>query len=327
VANDSASGGASYLALLDLDANTTPLRVDAGARTDSLRVSSTGNVGIGTATPVLDIHPNTSDTPGIRLEQNNSGGFTAQTWDIGANESNFFVRDATNLSTLPFRIRPGALTNTLVINPNGRVGINAFGPLTTLHVSSGSSSFAGIGQILITDIVDTNRQLRFGYDSNIESGWIQASKVATGYRPLLLNPNAGNVGIGTSAPTDTLSVNGTASKPGGGTWSVFSDERLKNVKGRYTTGLRALMKLQPIRYEYKQNNAVGIRMEGEQIGFGAQEVKKVIPEAVVENANGYLMVNSDPIIWTMLNAIKEQQKEINELKKQIRQLRSARRRR
>jgi len=39
------------------------------------------------------------------------------------------------------------------------------------------------------------------------------------------------------------------------------------------------------------------------------------------------MLNSDPIIWTMLNAIKEQQKEIVELKKEIRRLRTATRRR
>ncbi len=137
----------------------------------------------------------------------------------------------------------------------------------------------------------------------------------------------GNVGIGTNAPTDKLSVNGTASKSGGGTWAVFSDERLKNIKGNFTSGLNAVMRLQPIRYEYKANNALGINSEGEHIGFGAQSVQQVIPEAVMTNANGYLMVNSDPIIWTMLNAIKEQQKEIVELKRQIRQLRATTRRR
>jgi septal ring factor EnvC (AmiA/AmiB activator) len=42
----------------------------------------------------------------------------------------------------------------------------------------------------------------------------------------------------------------------------------------------------------------------------AQDVQKVIPEAATENSNGYLLVNNDPIIWTMLNAIKEQQREI-----------------
>jgi hypothetical protein len=137
----------------------------------------------------------------------------------------------------------------------------------------------------------------------------------------------GNVGIGTSAPTDKLSVNGTASKPGGGTWAVFSDERLKKIKGNFNSGLSAVMKLQPLRYEYKPDNALGIKSEGEHIGFGAQAVQKVIPEAVTMNSSGYLMVNNDPIIWTMLNAIKEQQKEIVELKRQIRQLRSTARRR
>jgi Chaperone of endosialidase len=87
------------------------------------------------------------------------------------------------------------------------------------------------------------------------------------------------------------------------------------------------MRLQPVRYEYKSNNALGLPSVGERIGFGAQAVQKVIPEAVSTNESGYLMVNNDPIIWTMLNAIKEQQKEIVELKRQIRQLRATRRHR
>jgi hypothetical protein len=63
------------------------------------------------------------------------------------------------------------------------------------------------------------------------------------------------------------------------------------------------------------------------VGFGAQALQKIIPEAVTRNSNGYLMVNNDPILWTMLNAIKEQQKEIAELKGQIRKLQATSRRR
>ena len=44
---------------------------------------------------------------------------------------------------------------------------------------------------------------------------------------------------------------------------------------------------------------------------------------MTKNGAGYLMVNNDPILWTMLNAIKEQQKEIGELKGQARKLRAA----
>ena len=63
-------------------------------------------MGSRTATPVLDLHVNTTNTPALRMEQNNGGGFTAQTWDIAGNEANFFVRDVTGGSRLPFRLRP-----------------------------------------------------------------------------------------------------------------------------------------------------------------------------------------------------------------------------
>jgi hypothetical protein len=137
----------------------------------------------------------------------------------------------------------------------------------------------------------------------------------------------GRVGIGTATPDQLLSVNGDASKSGGGSWQTFSDERLKKINGSYDNGLKAVMRLQPLRYEYKPDNAMGIKPVGERIGVGAQAVQQVIPEAVTKNAEGYLMVNNDPIIWTMLNAIKEQQKEIVELKRQIRQLRATTRKR
>ncbi len=92
-ANSSGSGGASFLAFVDQggtgnsETGTIVLEVDAGAPANSVKVASTGKVGFRTATPVLDMHANTSDTPAIRLEQNNAGGFTAQTWDVAGNEA------------------------------------------------------------------------------------------------------------------------------------------------------------------------------------------------------------------------------------------------
>src|SRR5208337_4017357 len=124
--------------------------------------------------------------------------------------------------------------------------------------------------------------------------------------------SSGHVGIGTTSADNTLSVNGSADKPGGGSWGTFSDGRLKTVKGNFTGGLSQVMKIQPIHYRYKPDNAMGIRDTDEHIGVVAQEVQKVIPEAVTENSKGYLLVNNDPIIWTMLNAIKEQQREFQQ---------------
>jgi len=82
------------------------------------------------------------------------------------------------------------------------------------------------------------------------------------------------------------------------------------------------MQLQPIRYQYRKDNALGLKSDGENIGFGAQSLQKIIPEAVSTNSSGYLIVNNDPILWTMLNAIKEQQKEIEQLKGEVQKLRA-----
>jgi Chaperone of endosialidase len=132
----------------------------------------------------------------------------------------------------------------------------------------------------------------------------------------------GNVGIGTTSPDNLLSVNGSADKPGGGSWGTYSDRRLKNLDGSFSSGLSEVMKINPVKYRYKDDNGMGIRDRDEHVGVVAQEIQKAIPEAVTENSRGYLMVNNDPVIWAMLNAIKEQQKLIQRQEQRIAQLSS-----
>ncbi|HKR66226.1 MAG TPA: hypothetical protein VJZ00_21025 [Thermoanaerobaculia bacterium] len=126
-AND-ACGGSSKFSIEDITGSKVPFTITAGASTNSIFVDSTGRVGLRTSTPVLDVHIATSNTPAIRLEQNSSGGFTAQTWDVAGNEANFFVRDVTSGSRLPFRIRPGAPTSSIDIAADGKVGIGTASP-------------------------------------------------------------------------------------------------------------------------------------------------------------------------------------------------------
>ena len=364
-ANDS-GGGSNLFGLVDPGApgnsetGTIVVAVEAGANANSIRVGSNSKVGLRTATPVLDVHANTTDTPAIRLEQNNSGGFTAQTWDIAGNEANFFVRDVTSGSRLPFRIRPGAPTSSIDISASGNVGILNGSPGAPLDVS-GNTLLVGSDDSLTTRTNNTIKisrvaippfttgNLNFAYGGavvlntdNIAAvgGGLNGFSAATSiqfFTAATTNTNTGTermrilsngrVGIGTTAPDQLFSVNGDASKSGGGSWQTFSDQRLKKINGSFDSGLKAVMRLQPLRYEYKRDNALGIQPVGERIGVSAQAVQQVIPEAVTTNAQGYLMVNNDPIIWTMLNAIKEQQKEIVELKRQIRQLRATTRKR
>jgi len=133
-ANDSDNGGDSYFSIDDATAGRQVFRVDAGAPANSLRVDSGGDVGIGTSTPVTEIHVADGDTPTLRLEQNGSSGFTPQTFDVAANEANFFIRDVTNGSRLSFRIRPGAPESSIDIASDGDVGFGTSSPSAPLHV-------------------------------------------------------------------------------------------------------------------------------------------------------------------------------------------------
>jgi hypothetical protein len=338
-ANSSASGGASALLFDDMGntstgdeaVSSTPLTLTSGAPTNSVFVASNGKVGLRTGTPVLDLHITTSDTPAHRLEQTNAGGFTAQTWDIAGNEANFFVRDVTGGSRLPFRIRPGAPTSSVDISANGNVGIGTASPKTRVDIKQAEDSLIGGLHLRRTSTNDT-WAMATASDNNLYMGYATNASLADANADFTIFPlvltNNNRVGIGgTAAPDQALSVLGDASKSvGGGSWQVFSDERLKNIKGRFTSGLNAVMQLQPIRYQYKPDNALGLKTEREQVGFGAQTLQKIIPEAVTRSDSGYLQVNNDPIIWTMLNAIKEQQQQIEELKKQILQLQTSHRR-
>jgi len=337
-ANDSASGGANKFSIEDITAATVPFTITGSAPSNAIFVDSTGRVGLRTSTPVLDLHTSTSNTPAHRYEQTNAGGFTAQTWDVAGNEANFFVRDVTGGSRLPFRIRPGAPTSSIDISASGNVGIGTASPSGTrvhvvYNVGNDASILAEAGSSMspALELKDANAtpnrwRIGSGLNSTTDGLFFILDKRQAATRVVI--DTTGQVGIGTSAPDLKLSVSGDADKSvGGGSWQFFSDERLKNIKGGFNSGLKAVMQLQPIRFVYKRDNPLGLQSELEQVGFGAQALQKVIPEAVSKNTNGYLMVNNDPIIWTMLNAIKEQQKEIAELKGQVQKLRAAAHRR
>jgi hypothetical protein len=154
-ANDSASGGQEKFSIEDITAATVPVTVEGGTPTNALYIDSTARIGLRTSTPVLDLHIATSNTPGVRLEQTNAGGFNAQTWDMAGNESNFFVRDVTSGSLLPFRIRPGAPTSSIDINANGNVGIGTASPQAKLHVN-GDAYIAGTLTQLSSRTAKTN---------------------------------------------------------------------------------------------------------------------------------------------------------------------------
>jgi hypothetical protein len=133
VVNGDQNGDPNYFAIQDATAGTVPFKIEK-APGNALVVDAQGDVGIGTGSPVLDLHVADDDSPTLRLEQNGSSGFTPQTWDVAGNEANFFVRDVSNGSTLPFRIEPGAKSNMLYIDSDDELGIGTSTPDMFLDV-------------------------------------------------------------------------------------------------------------------------------------------------------------------------------------------------
>jgi hypothetical protein len=221
-ANDSANGGANKFSIDDIDSGRTPFTIEANARSNALYVDDGGRVGFGTSTPAVELHTRDGDSPTLRLEQDGSSGFTPQTWDIAGNETNFFVRDVTNASKLPFRILSNAGDKSIVIAAAG-VGFGTANPQDRLHVAN------GILRIESTD--GTNPGLRFVsgeqswlFESGPATGIFSVRDETTGASPFRVFPGGrentlvlvnGQVGIGTTSPSAKLDVSGPILQRGG----------------------------------------------------------------------------------------------------------------
>lgn len=244
VANESTNGGSNYFAITDDDAATRPFTVMGGAPNYSLFVSSAGRLGIGTSTPVVKVHAKDGNTPTLRLEQDGSSGWSPQTWDVAGNEANFFVRDVTNSSALPFRIFPGNPQNTLTLK-DGNVGVGTQTPESQFHVvdnldgatkleitntNSGASSKANFKIVsdntitLLSSHAVNSSAAKYGVSLGgaTELLAIRSTALVLGTNlddaPIVFGSNGlermrinsgGNVGIGTTTPQSLLAVNGT----------------------------------------------------------------------------------------------------------------------
>lgn len=97
-----------------------------------------------------------------------------------------------------------------------------------------------------------------------------------------------------------------------GNVSSVSDERLKNIKNLFTSGLAEILAINPINFTWKRES--GLDMENTYTGFSAQNVIKFIPEAIGLGPDGYYTFNDRPIVAALVNAIKTLTLEIAELR-------------
>ncbi|QBF81861.1 tail fiber domain-containing protein [Shewanella maritima] len=175
-ANDSSNGGLNKFSIDDIDGGKTPFTIEAGAQSHAIYVDDGGRVGLGTSTPVVELQVVDGDSPTLRLEQDGSSGFTAQTWDIAGNETNFFVRDVTNGSKLPFKIKPNAPTNSLFVDSNGDIGLGTQSPKADLHVLTDNTNSFLVG----ANETDYNLIVKNDGVTHLQSDYIDTDSTSCG---------------------------------------------------------------------------------------------------------------------------------------------------
>lgn len=190
VFNDTNNGGMNHFSVEDIDGGRTPFTIEAGAPTKSLYVDDGGRVGLGTNTPSVELHVVDGDSPTLRLEQDGSSGFTPQTWDVVGNETNFFIRDATNGSKLPFRVRPSAPSNSIYVDTDGDVGLGTASPSARLDVV-GSAEVNGA--LTVTGDVTMTSVASLTTTTGVNTGLTINGNLINGvYKGLRLNNTGGN---------------------------------------------------------------------------------------------------------------------------------------
>lgn len=124
---------------------------------------------------------------------------------------------------------------------------------------------------------------------------------------------------GTNTLTGTTFLNGQVTLNGkdleaelalGKSLPPSSDEQLKENISTIQNPIDKVNALRGVDFNWKENGK-------KQIGVIAQEVEKILPELVEMRPDGYKGVHYDNVVGLLIEAIKEQQKEINELKEKI----------
>lgn len=293
--------------------------------------TSGGNMGIGTLSPtkaglVVDqkvgganalFGSNTSGVsiesgwPGISLNgyfnANRIAISTGHTGGISMNPANGLIT-IYNSAISSSANSTSTVTDRLVIDNQGNVGINVgfTSPTAKLEVigtaNSGTAAFRG-----------TSFYSHFNYNQDgSEDTYIRGGKAGA---DVLINDvtGLGNVGVGTATPSQKLHVAGNICYTG--TIGACSDQRFKTDFAAIESPLAKITSMNGLYYHWRVNEYPEHKFSTDrQLGFIAQEVEKIFPEMVLTDSRGYKSVDYGRLTPVLVEALKEQQAQIEALK-------------
>ena len=258
---------------------------------------------------------------GVTNYAGDTGNWPMMLFDVRKHTDNTITTGGTAITTRPLFAWRNYTTVYMQMLANGNLGVGTTSPQAQLH-TTGTVRFAGIpfasgSGVIMTDALGNIS--RYNLPANTVLASLSGTS-ATNVLPKLdasgtllnsqLTDDGTNVGLG-GAPIDGVKLALY------GTLRMMSDERTKTNVTRMTNALQKVSSLNGYSYDWKGHVAQ------REVGFLAQEVEKVLPEAVSQNADGIKFLNYDGVIPLLTEAIKEQQLLINRQGELIRQLQQA----
>jgi hypothetical protein len=317
------------------DPGWTALHLSPGG-TRRVTVLDSGNVGVGTTTPgsLLQVGNPGTLLGTLRLAGNTSGFVQLQT-AAAAGSWNMTLPATAGTNGQALVTNGSGVTSWATVPTSGGTFLAGAGTGDDPSISfigdpdaGFFSSGPGIIGVTVDGIKtadlsgsswDVYRKIRtancgatdpcFSFTTDMNSGIYSISDNIVGFSTngaeRMRLSAGGQLSIGNTSTTHALNVTGSAGLSTGTAWTNTSDARLKDVHGDYEYGLNEILKLNTVRFNYKKNNALDLNSDVPMTGFVAQEVQKVIPDAVTTRADGYLELNVDPIHWATVNAVQD----------------------
>ncbi len=263
------------------------------AQDTTLTITSSGDVGIGTTSPLEkfhvegDLHLGKADgsTRYIRMLRTPTG------------------------NNGHLQLQAGGVTGT---SPTAFQGGNIVLRAGDLNTAGGA--WAGSGSV---HIYAGKNHFNAGFQGDIHM------YAGINYEErLTILGETGGVGIGTTAPDQLLSVNGNASKVGGGFWATFSDRRVKQDINTFSDGLSVIKGIRPVTFRY--NGRLGYPTDKTYVGVIAQEIQSVAPYMVDtfraklnsedDEETDILRFDGSALTYILINAVKELDAKIDEIR-------------
>ena len=254
----------------------------------------------------------TSDTVNI-LTNNGSGTFTISGgYNAGASPISLAVADF-NGDGKPDLVWAADGANYLVVLTNG--GSNTFGLASVPLVGANPHSVIAVdlngdGRPDLVSAGSSVNMLSVLYNTptynvgtlNVWGGLTVNTNV------IYVAVNGGSVGINNTSPIVALDVHGEVNATGG--YEQVSDERYKTNVATLTDALEKILALRGVGFDWRRQDYPDMNFgDARQLGFIAQELANVLPEAVSRDAQGHYTVAYSEVIPVLVEALKEQKRQ------------------